>query len=91
MVSLVIGTATSEKIRRDLCLLEQEVRIRRFGSVELRDLSFEDRLSVVCEDSLFLQDFIMEVEDHYSITLGMHETMELETVSDLVEMIESKL
>lgn len=89
-IPLVIGTATSEKIRRRLAELATGVRRMRTGSATHINLTYDDRLTDVCEDSLWLQDFIMAIEDEYDITIGMRETVELHTVSDLVELIESK-
>lgn len=91
MVELVIGTATSELIRRRISELATGICMDRFREYRHRDLSFDDRLSEVCDDSLWLQDFIMAIEDEYDITIGMRDTIELETVSDLVELIESKI
>lgn len=91
MVDLVIGTELSEKIRHRLSELATGVRTSHVGHAEAYNLSYDDRLTDVCLDSLWLQDFLMVIEDEYDITLGMHETAELSTVSDLVELIESKI
>jgi acyl carrier protein len=54
-------------------------------------LSYDTKLTDFCLDSLKMQDFLMELEDFFDITLGMHECAEVVTVSDLVEVIESKI
>lgn len=90
MMLAIIGTPRSDEIRRRIAELAAGVRKMHLGILEHRALSYDDRLSEVCDDSLWLQDFILAVEDEYDITINMRETVELETVSDLVELIESK-
>jgi acyl carrier protein len=75
----VIGTLKSEKILRELSRLARQ------------KLSYEDRLYDLYMDSAAMMDFILGVEDEFDITLNMRETSELKTVSDLVELVESKL
>lgn len=85
MVELVIGTPRSELILRDLN------KMRYGDNVWSLTMSYEDRLSDIFVDSLHLLDFVMEVEDHYDIVLGTHELADISTVSELVELIESKI
>ena len=76
---LVIGSNKSDDILREV-------------SIQARQpVSYDTKLSDFCIDSLKMQDFLMELEDFYDITLGMHECAEVVTVSDLVELIESKI
>jgi len=76
---LVIGSSKSEDILREM-------------SIQARmPLSYDTKLTDFCLDSLKMQDFLMELEDFFDITLGMHECAEVVTVSDLVEVIESKI
>ena len=76
---LVIGSSKSDDILREV-------------SIQARQpVSYDTKLSDFCIDSLKMQDFLMELEDFYDITLGMHECAEVVTVSDLVELIESKI
>lgn len=75
----VIGTLRSEKILRELSRLARQ------------KLSYDDRLYDLYMDSAAMMDFILGVEDEFDITLNMRETSELKTVSDLVELVESKL
>lgn len=90
MVDSVIGSTRSERIRHELSELAMGIRRMRLGNSDHVVLSYDDRLSTVCEDSLWLEDFMMSIEDEYDIIINMKETVELETISDLVELIESK-
>ena len=74
----VIGSLESEKILRWLEVLSRQ------------KITYDTRLSDVCYDSLDLQDFIIGVEDYFDVVITMKEGVELETMSDLVELVESK-
>jgi len=74
----VIGSFKSDKILRWLEILSRQ------------KITYDTRLSDVCYDSLDLQDFIIGVEDYFDVVITMKEGVELETMSDLVELVESK-
>lgn len=78
MKNEVIGTAESDKILNWLEILSRQ------------KITYDTRLSEICYDSLDLQDFIIGVEDYFDIVITMAEATELETMSDLVELVERK-
>ena len=58
--------------------------------IETTDLDFESKISDMDIDSIDLVDFIMVIEEEFDIEFTAEELDEIETLSDIVSLIESK-
>ena len=58
--------------------------------IETTDLDFESKISDMDIDSIDLVDFIMVIEEEFDIEFTDEELDEIETLSDIVSLIESK-
>lgn len=58
--------------------------------IETTDLDFESKISDMDIDSIDLVDFIMIIEEEFDIEFTDEELDEIETLSDIVSLIESK-
>ena len=58
--------------------------------IETTDLDFESKISDMDIDSIDLVDFIMIIEEEFEIEFTDEELDEIETLSDIVSLIESK-
>lgn len=54
------------------------------------EIDFENKISDYDVDSIDLVDFIMVIEDEFDIEFSDEELDEVETLSDIVSVIESK-
>lgn len=54
------------------------------------DIDFESKISDLDIDSIDLVDFIMLLEDEFSIEFSDEELDEIESLADIVSLIESK-
>jgi len=58
--------------------------------IDTSNLDFEDKISDMDIDSIDLVDFIMVIEEEFEIEFTDEELDEIETLSDIVSLIESK-
>lgn len=58
--------------------------------IDTSNLDFEDKISDMDIDSIDLVDFIMVIEEEFDIEFADEELDEIETLSDIVSLIESK-
>lgn len=58
--------------------------------IDTTDLDFEGKISDMDIDSIDLVDFLMLVEEEFEIEFTDEELDEIETLSDIVSLIESK-
>ena len=58
--------------------------------IDTSDLDFESKISDMDIDSIDLVDFIMVIEEEFDIEFTDEELDEIETLSDIVSLIESK-
>ena len=58
--------------------------------IDTSDLDFESKISDMDIDSIDLVDFIMVIEEELDIEFTDEELDEIETLSDIVSLIESK-
>lgn len=58
--------------------------------VDTSNLDFESKISDMDIDSIDLVDFIMVIEEEFEIEFTDEELDEIETLSDIVSLIESK-
>lgn len=58
--------------------------------IDISDLDFESKISDMDIDSIDLVDFIMVIEEEFDIEFTDEELDEIETLSDIVSLIESK-
>ena len=58
--------------------------------IDTSDLDFETKISDMDIDSIDLVDFIMVIEEEFDIEFSDEELDEIETLSDIVSLIESK-
>ncbi|WP_299031902.1 phosphopantetheine-binding protein [uncultured Anaerococcus sp.] len=58
--------------------------------IDTSNLDFEDKISGMDIDSIDLVDFIMVIEEEFEIEFTDEELDEIETLSDIVSLIESK-
>lgn len=58
--------------------------------IDTTDLDFEEKISDMDIDSIDLVDFIMVIEEEFDIEFTDEELDEIETLSDIVSLIESK-
>lgn len=58
--------------------------------VDTANLDFESKISDMDIDSIDLVDFIMVIEEEFEIEFTDEELDEIETLSDIVSLIESK-
>ncbi|MDO5048223.1 MAG: phosphopantetheine-binding protein [Anaerococcus sp.] len=58
--------------------------------INIEDLDFDGKISDLDIDSIDLVDFIMVIEDEFSIEFSDEELDEIESLSDIVSLIESK-
>lgn len=58
--------------------------------IDTTDLDFEEKISDMDIDSIDLVDFIMVIEEEFEIEFTDEELDEIETLSDIVSLIESK-
>ena len=58
--------------------------------IDTTDLDFEEKITNMDIDSIDLVDFIMVVEEEFDIEFTDEELDEIETLSDIVSLIESK-
>lgn len=58
--------------------------------IDTTDLDFEEKISDMDIDSIDLVDFIMIIEEEFEIEFTDEELDEIETLSDIVSLIESK-
>lgn len=58
--------------------------------IDTTDLDFEGKISDMDIDSIDLVDFIMVIEEEFEIEFTDEELDEIETLSDIVSLIESK-
>ena len=58
--------------------------------IDFADMDMSTKLSELDIDSIDMLDFIMVVEDKYNIEFEEDELDEIETLSDIAELIESK-
>ncbi|WP_306485427.1 acyl carrier protein [Anaerococcus sp.] len=54
------------------------------------EIDFDSKISDLDIDSIDLVDFIMLIEDEYSVEFSDEELDEIETLADIVSVIESK-
>ena len=54
------------------------------------EIDFDSKISDLDIDSIDLVDFIMVIEDEYSVEFSDEELDEIETLADIVSVIESK-
>lgn len=54
------------------------------------EIDFDSKISDLDIDSIDLVDFIMLIEDEYSLEFSDEELDEIETLADIVSVIESK-
>lgn len=54
------------------------------------EIDFDSKISELDIDSIDLVDFIMLIEDEYSVEFSDEELDEIETLADIVSVIESK-
>ena len=59
-------------------------------NIDFTDMDMSTKLSELDVDSIDMLDFIMVVEDKYNIEFEEDELDEIETLSDIAELIESK-
>ena len=59
-------------------------------NIDFADMDMSTKLSELDVDSIDMLDFIMVIEDKYSIEFEEDELDEIETLSDIAELIESK-
>ncbi|MBP2069318.1 MULTISPECIES: acyl carrier protein [Anaerococcus] len=59
-------------------------------NIDFADMDMSTKLSELDIDSIDMLDFIMVVEDKYNIEFEEDELDEIETLSDIAELIESK-
>ena len=79
-------TATSTQILHDIATLARE-KVGYQGELQIQQRLVED-LEL---DSLHLLTLATEVEDHFRICLDEEDEATLETVGDLVNLVEKKL
>ncbi|EEI87383.1 acyl carrier protein [Anaerococcus lactolyticus] len=58
--------------------------------IDTSNLDFESKISDMDIDSIDLVDFIMVIEEEFDIEFTDEELDEIETLSDIVSLIESK-
>ena len=58
--------------------------------IDTSNLDFEEKISDMDIDSIDLVDFIMVIEEEFDIEFTDEELDEIETLSDIVSLIESK-
>lgn len=58
--------------------------------IDTSNLDFEEKISDMNIDSIDLVDFIMVIEEEFDIEFTDEELDEIETLSDIVSLIESK-
>ena len=58
--------------------------------IDTSNLDFESKISDMDIDSIDLVDFIMVIEEEFGIEFTDEELDEIETLSDIVSLIESK-
>ena len=58
--------------------------------IDLSEVDFEKKISDMDIDSIDLLDFIMVLEDEYSIEFSEDELDEIESLNDIISLIESK-
>ena len=58
--------------------------------IDTSNLDFESKISDMDIDSIDLVDFIMVIEEEFEIEFTDEELDEIETLSDIVSLIESK-
>ena len=58
--------------------------------IDTSNLDFESKISDMDIDSIDLVDFIMVIEEEFEIEFADEELDEIETLSDIVSLIESK-
>lgn len=59
-------------------------------NIDFADMDMSTKLSELDVDSIDMLDFIMVIEDKYNIEFEEYELDEIETLSDIAELIESK-
>jgi hypothetical protein len=59
-------------------------------NIDFADMDMSTKLSELDVDSIDMLDFIMVIEDKYNIEFEEDELDEIETLSDIAELIESK-
>jgi|GEM_PF-935580 hypothetical protein len=59
-------------------------------NIDFTDMDMSTKLSELDVDSIDMLDFIMVIEDKYNIEFEEDELDEIETLSDIAELIESK-
>lgn len=70
---------------------EQLVRLAEENlDIDTSNLDFESKISDMDIDSIDLVDFIMVIEEEFDIEFTDEELDEIETLSDIVSLIESK-
>ena len=58
--------------------------------IDWSEVDFEKKISDMDIDSIDLLDFIMVLEDEYSIEFSEDELDEIESLNDIISLIESK-
>ena len=69
---------------------EQLVKLAENLDIDTSNLDFESKISDMDIDSIDLVDFIMVIEEEFDIEFTDEELDEIETLSDIVSLIESK-
>lgn len=70
---------------------EELIKLASYNlNIDFADMDMSTKLSELDIDSIDMLDFIMVVEDKYNIEFEEDELDEIETLSDIAELIESK-
>ena len=73
-------------------MIRERLKELAVGNLDLdpSEIDFDSKISDLDIDSIDLVDFIMLIEDEYSVEFSDEELDEIETLADIVSVIESK-
>jgi acyl carrier protein len=78
--------AKRDEIFSDLCRLLQPFNVKNVPLTASTDISGDLNI-----DSVSVMDFVMEVEDHFQISIPLNVLSETRTMADLTKVVESRL